>query len=332
MLDDEQELVNLGSSDASNRAPSSDTTERRRLRVLFAELEPSVVEQVLAHGGPANAGLDPTEIVPGYRIHEVAGRGGMGVVFSATQLSLDRRVALKLLAPSIANDDTFRQRFLRESRLAASIDHPNVLPVYEAGDADGLLYVAMRFVDGYTLEELVRALGPLDPERALRIAGQVAAALDAAHSRGLVHRDVKPANIMLTTEDVEHAYLMDFGIATSVELPEGVTQRDELLGTVEFMSPEQARGDLVTESSDVYALSATLYYALCAHVPFDGETSTARLLAKVAGPPQDLAAHAPGIPAGALSTIEAGLDPDPSIRPPSAGAFVAQAASAIGTA
>ena len=156
-------------------------------------------------------GLAPGTEFAGHLIDTVAGRGGMGVVYRATQMALERVVALKLIVPELADDPGLRERFERESRIAASIDHPNVLPLYYAGEHDGVLYQAMRYVEGTDLRTMIRANGPLPPERAIPIITQVAAALDAAHARGLVHRDVKPANVMLGVGD--HAYLSDFGLS-----------------------------------------------------------------------------------------------------------------------
>jgi serine/threonine protein kinase len=147
----------------------------------------------------------------GYRIEAVAGRGGMGVVYRATQLGLDRPVALKVIAAGLLGDERVRERFLRESRATAAIEHPNVIPIHASGEHRGRPYIAMRFVDGDDLRERVAAGGPLDPEHAAAIVAQVAAALDAAHEAALVHRDVKPANILLDTHD--HVYLTDFGLA-----------------------------------------------------------------------------------------------------------------------
>src|SRR5215208_1272773 len=161
------------------------------------------------------ADLHPGDVFAGHRIEGLAGRGGMGVVYRATELTLDRVVALKLIAPALAGDPDFRARFLRESRAAASIEHPNVLPIYYAGELEDELYIVMRYVDGQDLRTLVRASGSLPPQRAAGIAARVAAALDAAHERGLVHRDVKPANVLLAADD--HAYLTDFGLAKRID-------------------------------------------------------------------------------------------------------------------
>ena len=161
----------------------------------------------------------------GYRIERLLGRGGMSVVYLAEDTRLGRKVALKLLAPELAEDDRFRERFLRESKLAASIDHSNVIPIYEAGEADGLLFIAMRYVEGTDLKELLAEKGKLEPARTLGILGQVASALDAAHARGLVHRDVKPANILLDAKEDDHVYLSDFGLTKQASSDPGSPRR-----------------------------------------------------------------------------------------------------------
>jgi serine/threonine protein kinase len=162
--------------------------------------------QPAALGTPMSVGMQ----IAGYRLEELVGRGGMGVVYRAHDLALERSIALKLLSPNLADDPAFRERFLVESRLAASLDHPNVVPIHDAGEADGQLYLAMRYVEGTDLKQLLRDEGPLEPARAIAICSQIADALDTAHMRGLVHRDVKPSNILLDEHD--HAYLADFGL------------------------------------------------------------------------------------------------------------------------
>src|SRR5262249_46577174 len=186
-----------------------------------------------------------------HRITGVAGRGGMGVVYRAVQLDLDRPVALKLIADDLAEDPSFRERFVRESRLAASIDHQNVIPIYYTGEFEGALYLAMRYVEGSDVRTLVRAVGRLEPERAVHIVAQVASALDAAHERGIVHRDVKPANILLGASD--HAYLTDFGLTKRITSHTGSTRAGGWVGTLGYVAPEQIRGERIDARADVYA-------------------------------------------------------------------------------
>jgi YVTN family beta-propeller protein len=210
----------------------------------------------------------PGTIFAGYRVEALVTRGGMGVVYRASDLSLQRPIALKLIAPELAEDERFRRRFLKESRLAASLDHANVVPVYEAGERDGQLYLAMRYVEGSDLKALVRRDGRLDAERALAILGQVASALDAAHRRGLVHRDVKPGNVLIDEDG--HAYLTDFGV--SKKLGGVSTDTGRMVGTLDYLAPEQIRGEAVDARTDGYALACVLYECLAGAPPFHRET------------------------------------------------------------
>jgi YVTN family beta-propeller protein len=228
--------------------------------------------------------LSPGSTFAGYRIDSLIGRGGMGVVYKATDLSLDRPVALKLIAPELAADERFRARFLKEPRLAASLDHPNVVPIYEAGEHDGQLYLAMRYVPGSDLRSVLRRHGKLAPERAVPVLGQVAAALDEAHRRGLVHRDVKPANVLLDERD--HAYLGDFGISTqdgAVAVEPGGT-----MGTLDYLSPEQIRGEAVDGRSDCYSLACILYECLSGEPPFRRQSEAETLWAHLRDEPPPL--------------------------------------------
>ncbi len=184
----------------------------------------------------------------GYRLEAVLGRGGMGVVYRALELALDRNVALKILSPELAEDQRFRERFLTESRLAASIDHPNVIPVYDAGEAAGELYIAMRYVEGSDLKKLLAA-GPLPAEETVSVVSQVAGALDAAHERGLVHRDVKPSNVLL--DERGHVYLADFGLSRRLGEPGAALGATQSLGTVDYVAPEQIRGEDVDGRADL---------------------------------------------------------------------------------
>jgi YVTN family beta-propeller protein len=218
------------------------------------------------------AAVGPGDLFAGYRVESPVGRGGMGVVYRATDLSLERPVALKLIAPELAEDERFRARFLREPRLAAALDHPNVIPIYEAGEHDGQLYLAMRFVEGSDLKSVLERGGKLGPERAIAVLAQVAGALDAAHRRALVHRDVKPANVLIDEDG--HAYLTDFGITK--RLGGEVTDTGRVVGTLDYLAPEQIRGDPVDGRADVYALGCVLYECLAGAPPFrrDSEAET----------------------------------------------------------
>ncbi len=258
--------------------------------------------------------LLPGEQFAGCRIDAVAGRGGMGVVYRATQLNLGRPVALKLITPDRALDSDFRERFQRESRLAASIDHPNVVPVYEAGEADGHLYLVMRWVRGTDLHALLKREKRLAPEVAATIVAQVAAGLDAAHAAGLVHRDVKPANVLLSGE---HAYLSDFGLSRLEASESQLTDSGQWIGSVDYCSPEQLRGLRTDARADVYALGCVLHAALTGRPPYPRGTVTATLLAHLNDPiPR---ASAAGSPQGFDRVLARALAKDPADRYPSAG-------------
>lgn len=192
-------------------------------------------------------GLQIGSTLAGYRIEALVGRGGMGVVYRAMQLGLDRQVALKLIAPDLAQDQGFRERFKRESRTTASIDHPNVIPVFEAGEADGQLFISMRYVQGTDLGALVQRSGRLAPERAVRIVEQVADALDAAHAHGLVHRDIKPGNVLILSQGGrDHVYLTDFGLSKHAASQSALTKTGQFVGTLDYVSLEQIEGNAWT--------------------------------------------------------------------------------------
>src|SRR4051794_40045828 len=239
----------------------------------------------------------------------------MGVVYRATDRRLNRPVAIKLIADARASDAHFRERFEREAQLTASIDHPNVIPVYAAGEIDGQLYLATRYVQGTDLQALLRSDGPLEPDRAADIVQQVAAGLDAAHAAGLVHRDVKPANVLLSGR---HAYLSDFGLTRPVEAETRMTDTDERLGTVDFMSPEQLRGQRVDARSDVYALGCLLFAVLTGAPPFRRPSAPATITAHLESPPPRASDHA-GVPPEFDDVIQRALAKDPERRYPSAG-------------
>ncbi len=258
--------------------------------------------------------LEPGAEFAGCRIEAVAGRGGMGVVYRATELSLGRPVALKLLAPDRARDEAFRERFQRESRMAAAIDHPNVIPVYAAGEHDGSLYLVMRYVGGTDLHALLRESGALSPARAADIVAQIASALDAAHRAGLVHRDVKPANVLLAGH---HAYLSDFGLTRLAGSDSGLTESGHWIGTVEYCSPEQLRGHRTDARADVYSLGCVLFAALTGAPPFTNGTVPATMLAHLNDPPQRPSSM--GAPAEFDRVLARALAKSPDDRYPSAG-------------
>ena len=266
------------------------------------------------------SGLVVDSMFAGCRIEAVAGSGGMGVVYRATQLPLGRRVALKVVAPERATDRTFRVRFERESRIAASIDHPNVIPVYAAGEEQGRLYLVMRWVEGTDLQALIARSGALAPGRAAAIVAQVAAGLDAAHAAGLVHRDVKPANVLLAAGASGHVYLSDFGLTLELAADARLTTSGEWVGTADFMAPEQFEGATVDARTDVYALGCLLYAVLTGGAPFRRPTIAATMLAHLGDPPPRPSAAA-GVPPAFDAIVARALAKRPEDRYPSAGAL-----------
>jgi YVTN family beta-propeller protein len=235
--------------------------------------------------------------IAGYRVEALLGRGGMGVVYLAEDLALGRKVALKLRAPELAEDDRFRERFLSESRLAASIDHSRIIPIYEAREDDGRLFIAMRYVEGIDLRTVLENESPLAPERALTIVEQVADALDAAHQRGLVHRDVKPGNILVTAEGGrEHCYLCDFGLSKHIAADATPAEAGHLSGTADYVAPEQIRRGPLDLRADVYSLGCVLFQCLTGETPFRRESPLAILFAQVAEDPPSASQLNPDLP------------------------------------
>jgi serine/threonine protein kinase len=288
------------------------TSVYRRRRPLRARLTPAVTLDDVDD-------LLPGERFAGCRIEAVAGRGGMGVVYRATQLALSRRVALKVVAPEGVADRDFIDRFGREVRMAASIDHPNIVPVYGAGEEAGRLYLVMRYVDGTDLQALVRRAGRIEPARAAGIVAQVAAGLDAAHASGLVHRDVKPANVLLTVSGGDdHVYLTDFGLTVEVSSGTRLTTTGHWIGSVDYMSPEQLRAEPVDARTDVYALGGVLFAALTGQAPFSRGTVPQTIAAQLNDPPPRPTDVAPVDPAFDAVVARA-LAKDPADRYRSAG-------------
>jgi DNA-binding beta-propeller fold protein YncE/predicted Ser/Thr protein kinase len=248
--------------------------------------------------------------VAGYRIEGLLARGGMGVVYRATHLGLERPVALKVIARELVDRDGFRERFLRESRLAARLDHPSVVPIYDSREVDGELIVAMRLIKGGDLRTLIDREGPLSPQRALHLLGQVADALDAAHAAGIVHRDVKPHNILV---EGDHAYLSDFGLAKAFD--ESASGSASVVGTAHYMSPEQWRGDSIGPAADVYSLGCVLYEAMTGIAPFArGDADTE-----------------PEMPQGVEAAVRRATAKDPGDRYRSASELIAAARAGAGT-
>ncbi len=270
--------------------------------------------------------------IAGYRIEAVLGRGGMGVVYLAEQLALSRKVALKVLAPELAEDPKFRDRFLRESRIAASLEDPNILPVYEAGEADGALFIAMRYVRGTDLRRLIDAEGPLAPERTVSILTQAASALDAAHAEGLIHRDVKPANVLLVPGSPDRVYLADFGLTKRAASDSGVTGTGQFLGSVEYAAPEQFEGRPVDRRTDVYALGCVLYECLIGEPPYRRESEAAVMYAHLRDDPPRPRTARPEVPAAFDPVVARAMAKRPEARYPTAGDLAQEARKALPTA
>jgi serine/threonine-protein kinase len=257
--------------------------------------------------------------VAGFRLEELIGEGATGRVFRASD-GENRTVALKLLAPELARDERFRKRFLRESRLAAGLEDPHVVPVLEAGEADGILYLAMRLVDGPDLREILASQSPLEPELALAIVGQVATALDAAHRAGLVHRDVKPANVLL---EGEHAYLCDFGLARHVSSVSSLTTERGFVGTIDYIAPEQIEGQGVDRQADVYSLGCLLFECLSGARPFARESDLATVFAHLNEDPPPISEIRPELPQELDTVFSTALAKVPDERYASCGELVA---------
>ena len=270
----------------------------------------------------------------GYSIERLLGRGGMGVVYLAEHIRLRQRRALKLLPPDLAHNDDFRQRFERESRLAASLEHPNIVTVFDAGEQEGLLYIAMRYIDGRDLKELLRVNGPLDPARALALLDPIAGALDDAHRRGLVHRDVKSQNILVSESSElrpgESAYLTDFGLTKHYDSTSGMTQTGTMVGTLDYMAPEQLRAGDVDARADVYSLTCVLFECLTGVVPYAKESFTATIIGHLHEDIPRLTDHRPGLAADLDAVVAEGMAKERAGRFESCGRLISAARAALG--
>ena len=276
-------------------------------------------------------GVDrPTgRVVGGFGIGELLARGAMGTVYLAEDAE-GQRVALKLLAPELAHDERFRQRFLRESRLAATLDHPHIVPTLASGEEAGVLYLAMAYVEGVDLRELLRREQRLEPERALQIVRQAGQALDAAHASGLIHRDVKPGNILVADgTDAEQAYLCDFGLARHVSSVGSLTGDRGFVGTVDYVAPEQVRGAAVDGRADLYALGCVLFECLAGERPYERESELAVVFAHLNEPPPRLSERRPDLPAALDGVFAIALAKSPDERYRTADEFARAAGAAL---
>ena len=267
---------------------------------------------------PEFGGFGVGSRLAGYRLDEQIGRGGMAVVYRAYDIRLERPVAIKVLSPDLARDEAFRQRFIRESRTAAAVDHPNIIPIFEAGEANGVLFIAMRFVHGPNVQELVDTEGPLPAARACHIITQVAAGLEAAHSHGLVHRDVKPGNMLLDMagggDYPGHAYLSDFGLSKRALSVSALTSTGQFLGTLDYVAPEQIEARAVNGRADEYALACSAFTMLTGHPPFVRDESVAVMWAQISAPPPALTSRRPDLPAAVDEVMAKALAKVPTER------------------
>ena len=254
--------------------------------------------------------LEKGTTLGGYRITGILGQGGMGVVYEAEQMTLNRTVALKVLAPHLSDDVLFRERFRREGQLQANIDHPHIVTVYEAGDSDEGVFIAMRLIRGPNLKDMIVSR-ELDPGRTIRILTPIAEALDTAHEAGLIHRDIKPQNILVAGRD--HAFLADFGLTKGAG-EKSLTKTGQFVGTFDYISPEQVKGERATHKSDVYALAAVLYECLTGVVPYPKNSEAAVLYAQMADPPPKVTDQRPELPISLDDVIAQGMAKDPAER------------------
>jgi serine/threonine protein kinase len=276
-------------------------------------------------------GLAAGSVVAGYRVESRIGAGGMAMVFRARDESLGRTVALKVLAPALADDAAFRERFIRESRAAAVVDHPHIIPVYGAGEFDGVLYIAMRYVSGGDLRALLRREGQLSPSRAAFLLSPLASALDAGHAAGLVHRDVKPANVLIDTSPgrPDHLYLSDFGLAKG-NATTGLTGTGQFLGTLDYCAPEQIGGRPARPQTDQYALGCVAYTMFSGTVPFPRDEVTAALWAHMSEPPPPVTALRPDLPPAVDTVLARAMAKDPDDRYQTCAEFAEAIRAALG--
>jgi serine/threonine protein kinase len=274
--------------------------------------------------------LAPGSTFAGYEVESVVGAGGIGILYRARQVRLDRPVALKLVESDVARDPMTRERLRREARMVAALDHPNVVPLYAAGEEDGTVYIVTRWVEGTELGALIERDGPLEPSRAARTAAQIAAALEVAHEKGLVHRDIKPSNVILTSED--HVYLTDFGLAKRAGTAAGLTRVDQMLGTVDYVAPEQIEGSEPAARGDVYSLGCVLFEMLTGAPPFAGHGGgMAKMWAQVNAEVPSVREQRPEVPPALEDVVRRSTAKAPEDRP-TAAVFRTTALEAVGEA
>src|SRR4051794_11148921 len=282
------------------------------------------------HASGSAAMLGEGSSIGPFRVEGTLAHGGMGVVYRATEVALDRPGALKVINPALAWEPGFRERFGREARFAASVDDPHIVPVYAAGDCDGVLYIAMRLVEGTDLRSVIAAEGALDSGRAVDIVAQVASALDAAHARGLVHRDVKPANVLIAQHDGrDHAYLTDFGVTKGAGSVSSLTAAGQWAGTVDYVAPEQIRGEPVGAATDVYSLGCVLFESLTGVVPFPRDNDLAKLWAHGSDPPPSPSDEVVEVPVALAAVVQRAMAKRAEDRFATAGELGAAALGAI---
>jgi serine/threonine protein kinase len=266
----------------------------------------------------------------GYEVEGVVGSGGVGILYRARQLRLDRPVALKLVEPEIASDPVVRERLRRETRTMAALDHPNIAPLYEAGDEDGTIYIVTRWIEGTELGALIRRDSPVEPARAARFASQIADALELAHEKGLVHRDVKPSNVIVTDED--HVYLTDFGLAKRAGSASGLTGAAQQLATLDYVAPEAIEGHEPGPGGDIYGLGCVLYEMLVGTAPFAGEAGgMAKMWAHLNADPPSVGDRRADVPEALQALVAQALSKRSDDRP-SAPEFRRAALRAVGRA
>jgi serine/threonine protein kinase len=272
--------------------------------------------------------LSRGSIIAGYEIESVVGSGGIGILYRARQLRLDRPVALKLVEPEVVREPVVRERLRREARTVAALDHPNVVPLYEAGEENGTVYIVTRWVDGTELGNLIRRDSPLGPARASRIAAQIASALEVAHEKGLIHRDIKPSNVIVAADD--HVYLTDFGLTKRAESASGFTPAGQMLAMIDYAAPEQIEGGEAVPPGDVYALGCVLFETLTGAPPFAGQSGgMAKMWAQLNAEPPSVREQRPDVPQALDDLIRRALAKTPDARP-TAAAFGAAALRAVG--